>query len=103
MCKRFYMRRMERSKKGIHDDELQGQSPIRWGTETYCSSALFLDIINDATASPCIGIVSLIPIPKAAPFGNSRNGGIGSTQLVKHFICQTGLIHVKRHAVLTTT
>jgi len=84
MCKRFYMRRMERCKKGIHDVELQGQSLIRWGTKKYCPSALFLDIINDATASPCIGIVSLIPIPEAAPFGNPRNGSIGSTQLVKH-------------------
>jgi hypothetical protein len=78
------MRRMERFKKGIHDVELQGQSLIRWGTKNYCPPPLFLDIINNATASPCIGIVSLIPIPEAAPFRNSRNGGIGSTQLVKH-------------------
>ena len=42
----------------------------------YKFAVLFLDIINNASACPCEGIVTLIPIPEAAPFRNPGNGRI---------------------------
>ena len=71
---------MERCEKGIHDVKMQGRS---LGILQNCCS-LFLDIINNASASPCERIVALILISEAAPFKNSGNGRVGSTQLVKH-------------------